>query len=117
MKRLRVGVTRYASVANEIARAIGVDPAPDCRIGRGRITVTFRSIDATRWPETKQVEFALQVAAVARQVMSGDTRRAVRRRADDRGIVVVFEDARLLRGCSVVARWECVVPATGPTPA
>jgi hypothetical protein len=110
MSRLRVGVVRYASVANAIGRALGVEPAPDCRIGHGRITLTFRRHGASRWPEVRQIEYALRAAAVAREVLSADPRRAVRQRAQ-RAIVVVYKDAALLRGCAVVARWECVVPA------
>jgi hypothetical protein len=113
MSRLRVGVIRYASVANEIGQALGLDPPPDCRIGRGRITITFRGIGASRWPETRQVDYALRVTSIARQLLGADTRRAVNRRAHDRAIVVVFEDSTLVRGCSVVARWECVVAAAG----
>ena len=111
MSRLRVGVVRYASVGTAIGKALGIDPAPECRIGQGRITLTFRSIGATRWPETKQIEVALQIAAVARLVLSEDSRRTVRQRANDRAIVVAYEDAVLVRGCSVVAQWNCVVPA------
>jgi hypothetical protein len=110
MSRLQVGVVRYASVAAEIGRALGVESAPDCRIGQGRITLTFRSRGASRWPEAQQVEHALRVAAVARTVFAADPRRAVRQRAT-RAIVVVYEDATLIRGCEVLARWECVVPA------
>ena len=110
MNGLRVGVVRYASVGTAIGRALGAEPAPDCRIGQGRITLTFRRLGATRWPESRQVEHALRVAAVARAVLADDSRRAVRQRAS-RAIVVVYEDASLARGCAVVARWECVVPA------
>jgi len=42
MARIQVGVIRHASVANAIGKALGVEPAPDIRIGRGRITITFR---------------------------------------------------------------------------
>ena len=109
MSRLRVGVIRYASVANRIGQALGVDAPPECHIGRGRITITFRGIGASRWPEARQVDYALRVASVTRKLLAADTRRAIRRRAVDRAIVVVLEDATLLHGCSVVARWECVV--------
>ena len=111
MSRLRIGVVRYASVGEAIGRALGTGgPAPDCRIGHGRITLTFRRVGATRWPEARQVEHALHVAATARAVLADDARRAVRERAA-RAIVVVYEDAALVRGCTVTARWECVVPA------
>jgi hypothetical protein len=98
-------------VATEIASALGVEPAPDCRIGQGRITITFRRLGASRWPENQQIEYALRVVAVARTVLANDSRRAVRDRVA-RAIVVVYEDATLLRGCEVLARCECVVPTT-----
>lgn len=110
MARIQIGVVRYASVANTIAKALGIEPAPECRIGRGRITLTFRRLGATRWAERQQVEYALKVAEIARKVLAADSRRTVRGRAATRAIVVIYEDAALVRGCSVVARWECVVP-------
>lgn len=110
-KRLRVGVVRYASVANQIAAALGVDPAPEVVIGR-RINITFRSIGASRWPEQQQVDYALQVAAVARQILTGDNRRRLRRRVEESAIVVAFEDVTLRRGCSITARWESVIPVS-----
>jgi len=113
MSRLQVGVVRYASVAAAIARALGTEPAPDCRIGQGRVALTFRRLGATRWPEARQVEHALQAAAAARAVLAADARRAVRERAA-RAIVVAYEDAAVVRGCVVTARWECVVPAATP---
>ena len=111
-KRLRVGVVRYASVANQIAAVLGVDPAPGVTLGR-RIKIIFRSIGASRWPEERQVEYALHVAAIAREVLADESRRRVRRRATDSAVVVIFEDATLRRGCSITARWEAVVPASG----
>ncbi|PYP66526.1 MAG: hypothetical protein DMD26_07500 [Gemmatimonadetes bacterium] len=111
MSRLQVGVVRYASLARAIAQALGIEPAPDCRIGQGRITITFRRVGASRWPEARQIDQALRVAAIARTVIAADPRRAVRQRAT-RAIVVVYEDATLVRGCAVTSRWECVIPAT-----
>jgi hypothetical protein len=108
MARLQLGVVRYASIATAIEHAIGVEPPPDCRFVRGRIRLTFRSHGAARWPEAEQIEYALRVAAIARSVLSADSRRAVRALVT-RAIVVVCEDAKLLRGCTVTARWECVV--------
>lgn len=110
MSRLQVGVVRFASVATAIGRALGVEPAPYCRIGHGRITLTFRRIGASRWPESRQIEHALRAAATARAVLAADSRRSVRERAN-RAIVIVYEDATLVRGCAVLARWECVVTA------
>jgi hypothetical protein len=113
MSRLQVGVVRFASVATAIGRALGVKPAPYCQIGHGRITVTFRRLGASRWSENRQVEHALRAAATTRAVLAGDSRRSVRERAT-RAIVIVYEDATLIRGCAVLARWECVVPAPVP---
>lgn len=110
MSRLQIGVARYASVATAIAQALGVQPAPDCRIGQRRITLTFRRLGAWRWSGEQQIEHALRVAEVARRVLADDPRRAVRKRIN-RAIVVIYEDTTLVRGCEVQARWECVVPA------
>ena len=110
MSRLQVGVVRYRSLASAIGQALGIEPAPDCRIGQGRITVTFRRIGASRWSEEEQIEFALEASTIARTIIAGDHRRAIRRRAN-RAIVIVYEDITLVRGCEVVGRWECVVPA------
>ncbi|HEY7236139.1 MAG TPA: hypothetical protein VH539_18415 [Gemmatimonadaceae bacterium] len=110
MSRLRVGIVRYASLATAIERALGTTPAPECRIGQGRITITFRRLGATHWPESRQIDYALRVAATAREILANDARRSVRQRTS-RAIQVVYEDASLVKGCAVVARWECVVPA------
>ena len=113
-KRLLIGVVRYASVANAIGDALGTDPPPDCRIGAGRIVLTFRSLGATRWSENRQIEEAHRIAAVTRQVLLEDRRPTITARASNRAVVVVYEDAADVRGCSVVARWECVIPAPAP---
>lgn len=110
MSRLKIGVVRYASVADAIARALPLRAAPDCRIGHGRITLTFRQLGLSRRPEAEQMEHALQAAAVARTVLAAESRGSVRKRAR-RAIVVVYEDVNLSRGCDVASRWECVVPA------
>jgi len=112
MRRLRVGISRYLSVANKIAAALAVDRAPEVLIG-ARTKIVFRSLGATRWSEQQQLDYALQVAGAARQAIAADSRRSVRKRAQTSAIVVIFEDATLKSGCSIVARWECVVPATG----
>jgi hypothetical protein len=109
MSRLRIGIVRNASVGTAIGQALGVEPAPYCEIGQRRITLTFRRLGASRWSENQQIEYALRAAATARTVLEEHPRRAVRQRAA-RAIVVVYEDASLVRGCAVVARWECVVP-------
>jgi hypothetical protein len=109
MKVLPVRIARYPSVAREIAAAMGMKPPPIVRIGRGRITMTFRQSGGTRWPPEQRIDYAIQAANVARIVCSEDDRRLVRRRAN-RAVVVVFEDVMLEQGCDVQARWECVVP-------
>lgn len=78
--------------------------------GYARVTLTFRRLGASRWSENQRIEHALRAAATARAVLADDSRRVVCERAT-RAIVVVYEDATLARGCAVVARWECVVPA------
>jgi hypothetical protein len=110
MSRLKVGVIRYASVANAIERALGIEKGVDCRIGHGRITVTLRQLGASRWPEPHQVGYALRVAGIARGIIAGLSRRGVRRRGA-KAIVVVYEDTSLAEGCAVTSKWECVVPA------
>jgi hypothetical protein len=111
MARLKVGIVRYASVGRAIAQALGVNPPPDCRNGRGRITFRFRQTGASRWPENDRIQYALQVATVARNLLGADTRRTVRKRVN-RAIVVVFEDSDLDRGCDISSRWECIIPST-----
>ncbi len=111
MSRLRVGVVRYPSVATAVENAIGGSPAPEFRIGQWRTTLTFHGIGASRWPEHRQVEFALHVAGIARDALAAQWRRAVRSYAE-RAIEVVYEDAALVEGCAVTSRWECVVPAS-----
>ena len=110
MARLRVGIIRYASVGRAIGDALGVEPAPQCSIGQGRITITFRQMGASRWPEAQQVEEALRAATAARTVLAANRRRVIRRRAS-RAIVVVYVDVGLRRGCTVESRWECVIPS------
>lgn len=110
MSRIQVGVVRYPAVGAAIARALGGSPQPDCRIGHGRVTLTFRRLGATRWPEARQIEHALHAGTVAREVLASDRRSAVQRRAT-RAIQVIYEDASLAEGYPVTARWERVVVA------
>src|SRR5215467_6877559 len=105
MAPLRAGIVRYGSLALAIERALGATPPPVCRIGQGRITITFKSLGATRWPESRQIDYALRVAATAREMLAQDSRRSIRQRSS-RAIEVVFEDASLVKRCAVVARWE-----------
>jgi hypothetical protein len=113
MSRIQVGVVRYPKVGAAIARALGGSSEPECRIGHGRVTLTFRRLGATHWPEAQQLEYALRAASVARSILASDARSAVRRRAG-RAIDIVYEDATLVQGYPVAARWECVVPAAQP---
>jgi hypothetical protein len=103
-------VITFRSVGTAIAHALAVQPPPECRIAHGRTTITFRRLGASRWSEEQQIDYAIRAAAVARAVFENDDRRQVRRAATN-ATVVVFEDATILHGCAVVARWECVVPA------
>src|SRR3954467_13849263 len=98
MSRLQIGVVRYASIGAAIARALGVQPPPDCRVGAGRISLTFRRLGASRWPEAQQIAHAMRVAEVARAVFAADSRGGVRRQAN-KAIVVTYQDASLVRGC------------------
>ena len=59
------------------------------------------------------MDYALQIAEAARRAMDMDSRRLIRNRARTRAIVIIFEDATSRLGCSLVSRWECVVPAAG----
>jgi len=110
VNRWRFEVIRFPSAAREVARLLGVDPPPECRIEHGRITAVFRRMAATRWPEAQQFEYAMGAVNVVRQVFSNDDRRQLRKAAT-RATRIVFEDASVVGGCAVTARWECVVPA------
>lgn len=111
MRRPRLGIN-YASVARNIAQALGVQAPPKVKVGRGRITVIFKQMGASRWPGEERMEYAFQIAGVTRAVFAGDHRKLVRRRAN-RAIVVVFDDIMLEQGCDVEARWQIVVPRQG----
>jgi len=109
MSYLRVGILRFASVTEAIRRELAFDVVPDCRIGHGRIYLTFRNLGGSRWPVEEQADRALRVAAVTRSVLAADHRGGVRRLAR-RAVVAVFEDVFLVNGCEATARWEYVVP-------
>ena len=109
MTRLRIGVVRYASVADAIEGRLGLGVRPSCHIGQGRLYIVVRGIGATRWPQEAQVSRALEMAAIAREILEADGRVTVRRHARH-AVVVRFEDAAAVQGCDVRARWECVVP-------
>lgn len=106
-------MVRYASVADAIERRFALGRA-ECRIGQGRLYIVLRGAGATRWEPSAQLAQALEMAAVARDVLSSDARSALRRRAGQ-AIVVRFEDAANARGCDVRAVWECVVPRPYPS--
>ena len=110
IRRPRIG-SRFRATAKAIAGELGVDPPPDVRIGRGRITVKFKQLGASGWSETRGIDHAFQVAAVIRELLSATTRRSLRRRAS-RAVVVTYEDASLAHGCDIDSRWVCVVPAS-----
>jgi hypothetical protein len=61
-----------------------------------------------RWTEDQRIQYALQVADVARMILADDHRRLVRLRAR-RAIVVVYDDISIEQGCEVSSKWECVV--------
>jgi len=115
MKRPSLSLNRYAAVGRALAEALGVNPPPVCRIGRGRITFKFRQSGVSRWPEDERIEYALQVAETARNLLGADTRKRVRRRVS-RAIVVVFEDSHLDRGCDIISRWQCIIPSGHSSP-
>jgi hypothetical protein len=102
-------VFRFRSAARMIAQTLGVDPAPDCVVKNGRTTLTFRKLGGSRWAESDQMAFALRAAEVARRVFLDDDRRQLRAAAA-RAVEVAFEDAAVVQGCAVSARWECTVP-------
>jgi hypothetical protein len=104
-------VFRFRSAARSIAQVLGLDPPSDCMVRNGRTTVTFRRLGGSRWPEPQQMEFARQAASAVRRVFAEDGRRQLRS-ASTRAIVVTLEDAALVDGCAVTARWECIVPGT-----
>lgn len=105
-----MGVVRYASLGHSIAGALGAAGAPEIRIGHARNCITFRQLGASRWPESKQADHALHVAAVARQILAADSRKDVRDRAK-RAVVVTYIDSAIVSGCAVERRSEFVVPA------
>jgi len=102
-------VRRFPTAGEPIGRTLGVPSPPECLIDNGRTKLTFRRLGGTRWTEPQQMDFALRAASVARGVLASDRRGQLRRSAR-RAIVVVYEDATVVQGCAVVARWECVVP-------
>jgi hypothetical protein len=110
MARLRIGISRYASVANAIEQQLTLGGRLSCQIGQGRLCITLRKVDATRWAPETQLARALEMAGIARRTLAGDRRAAVRRHARH-AVVIRFEDASAAEGCQVHAAWECIIPA------
>jgi hypothetical protein len=110
MSRSLFEVFTFRSIGDAIAHALQLPVSPECRVVNGRVTLTFRRLGAARWPEMQQMELVHRAVGVARGVLADDSRRQLRRGAA-RAIVVVFEDASLVQGCAVTARWECALPA------
>lgn len=114
MPRLRVGIVRYASVANAIAQQLDLPTIPDCEIGMGRITITLRGTGSVNWSNADVLEHAVRVAASARRVLMSDQRAHMRARSL-RAIVVVHEEYVSSGGATITRRVECVVPAAHGT--
>jgi len=112
MAQFNFEVFRFRSTAATIARALNIEPPPECRIQNGRTYLTFRRLGATRWPESQQMDLVKRAVAVTRAVLADDERRQLRKSAP-KAIVVAFEDASLVDGCPVTTRWECTVPGLG----
>ena len=105
-------VFTFRSVGDAIARALRVDPSPDCRVLHGRTILTFRRLGAARWPEAQQMDLVRRAVAVTRAVLADDERRQLRQSAP-KAIVVAFEDSALVDRWPVTTRWECTVPGLG----
>lgn len=109
MSPIRLGTVRYASVADAIERRLAGGGRLACKVETGRFYLTLRAAGATRWEPARQIAYAVDAAAIAREVLAADSRSAVRRQAQ-RAVVVRFEDGAVTRGCQVHTVWECVVP-------
>lgn len=107
----RLEVFTFRSAGTEVGRLLGIDTPPECKRDHGRVYFTFRRLGATRWSESDQMAFAQRTVEVARGVLAAHSRRELRAGAR-RAIVVVYEDASVVQGCAVTARWECTVPGT-----
>jgi hypothetical protein len=112
MAQFNFEVFRFRSTAEAIARALRIEPPPECRIQNGRTYLTFRRLGAARWPEAQQLDLVRRAVAVTRAVLADDERRQLRKSAP-KAIVVAFEDATLVDGWPVTTRWECTVPGLG----
>ena len=110
MARLRIGVTRYAAVLEEIEQRLAPTGGLTCQIGAGRMSLVLRGVGATRWEPEAQLARALELAAAARARLAADGRAPVRAHARH-AVVVRFEDVSVAAGCDVRAQWECVIPS------
>lgn len=110
MKRPRIDLL-HRKAARELADQFGTSPPPECRIGRGRITLKFRQTGAATWPETERMNHAFGVASRVRELLALSQRRALRRRAS-RAVVVIYQDFIIANGCDIDIRWACVVPVS-----
>ena len=111
MSRIRLGIVRYASVANAIEERLATGGRIACKVGSGRFYVTLRGVGATEWEPASRAAYAVEAAAIAREVLAAHPRATVRRQAR-RAVVVRLEDAAVTRGCQVRTVWECVVPVS-----
>jgi hypothetical protein len=111
MPRLRLGVVRYASVAEAIEQRLAVGRRPTCDIRQGRVYLVLRGVGASRWEPAAQLAYALDAATVAREALAAHPRSAVRAHARH-AVVVRLEDVGVEHGCEVRTQWECIVPVT-----
>ena len=109
MVRIRIGVTRYASLLGEIERRLAPEGMMTCRLGVGRVYLVLRGAGATQWEPARRLATALDMAAVVRSILAADSRAPVRYHAHH-AVVVRYEDAGVAEGCEVRAHWECIVP-------
>ena len=89
MAQFNFEVFRFRSTAATIARALGIEPPPECRIQNGRTYLTFRRLGATRWPESQQMDLVRRAVAVTRAVLADDDRRQLSK-SSAKAIVVAY---------------------------
>ncbi len=102
---------RLRKAGKTIAEELGVEPPPLIRIARGRLTIRFRQLGASRWSETDRMEHAFEIAATVRAILAAHSRWVLRRRAS-RAVAVIYQDTMIVNGCDIESRWECVVPVS-----
>src|SRR5687767_11315128 len=69
---------RLRKAGKTIAEELGVDPPPLIRIARGRLTIRFRQLGASRWSETDRMEHAFEIAATVRAILAAHSRWVLR---------------------------------------